>query len=103
MVPSLKQGNDMTKLSNEICELNVQELDRVSGGYEITTAQGEASLLRREAEHLLKTWELFQSAHKIGRRSQPVEAIIGRRESHRARIFGTSGTRIVSDFWLLVQ
>ncbi len=23
----------MTKLNNEICELNVQELDRVNGGY----------------------------------------------------------------------
>jgi hypothetical protein len=65
----------MTKLNNEICELNPDQLDRVSGGYEIKTAQQYASLLRvevaeekitrPEAERLLQTWELFQTAHKI--------------------------------------
>jgi hypothetical protein len=28
----LKQGSDVTKLNNEICELNDAELDLVSGG-----------------------------------------------------------------------
>ena len=65
----------MTRLNNDICELNSDQLDQVSGGYEIKTAQQYASLLRLEvaegkmnrfeAEHLLKTWELFQTAHKI--------------------------------------
>jgi hypothetical protein len=32
MAPPLKQGNDMTKLNNEICELNSDQLDQVSGG-----------------------------------------------------------------------
>jgi hypothetical protein len=64
----------MTEIT-KIRELNSDELDRVSGGYEITTAQGYASYLRLEvaerkitrfeAEHLLQTWELFQTAHKI--------------------------------------
>jgi len=29
----LKQGNDMTKLNDEICELNSDQLDQVSGGW----------------------------------------------------------------------
>ena len=56
-------------------ELSLDTLDQVSGGYIIKTEQQEAQLLRVEvmegkinrfeAEHLLKTWELFQTAKKL--------------------------------------
>jgi hypothetical protein len=30
--PEIKQGNDMTDLNNDTCELNLSELEGVSGG-----------------------------------------------------------------------
>jgi bacteriocin-like protein len=47
MVPSYKQGNKMTKLNNEICELNSHELDQVSGGNLTWIAQREQEVYGR--------------------------------------------------------
>jgi hypothetical protein len=77
--PADKQGNDMTKLNNEIRDLNLDELDQVSGGLSAGAAEAaeryhlrvevmEHKITPSEAQYLLKRWELFD-AEKIFRGS----------------------------------